>query len=160
MSRATVLIVADDEDVRGGLGRSLRKTHYRLLFADRPETALQVLASEAVDVVLSDYMMPGMTGLAFLKKVRDRYPDTVRIMLTGRANAELAMKLIGEGEIYRLLTKPVQRLELQVALHLACERLELERENRRLLALVRLHPELLRQLEEEGGRRRAGLGTA
>lgn len=154
MASATVLLVDDDENVRAGLAHSLRKSDYRLLFAESAEKAFDILQAEAVDVVMSDHMMPATTGAEFLKSVRDRWPDAVRIMLTGHASTEAAIQCINQGEIYRLLVKPVDKSELLVTLHLACEKLALERENRRLLALIRTHPELAQKLEEEQRTRR------
>jgi DNA-binding NtrC family response regulator len=154
MHRATVLIVDDDENVCLGLRHTLRAPEYRVLLADGPVSALRQLQTEPVDVVVSDHLMPGVTGLEFLKMVRDRYPDTIRIMLTGHADTETAVKAINEGEIYRFLIKPCQPTELKVTIYLACERLELERQNRRLLAVVRTNPELMKRIEEEEERHR------
>jgi DNA-binding NtrC family response regulator len=155
MEPVTVLIVDDDESARVGLGHALRGSGYRLLFADGPRAGLECMAAESVDVVISDHLMPGTTGLEFLSTVRDRYPDAVRIMLTGHADGETAIRAINQGEIYRFLHKPCDRTELRVTLHLACEKLALERENRRLLALIRTSPELQRRLDEETARRTA-----
>jgi two-component system NtrC family sensor kinase len=149
MPRATILVVDDEESVRIGLGHSLHSPHYRVLLAASPDEALAVLRREPVDVVISDHLMPGMTGVELLKIVRDRHPDVVRIMLTGHADMATAVKAINEGEIYRFLSKPCDRAELQVTVHLALEQLELARKNRRLLAVVRTRPDLVRALEEE-----------
>jgi DNA-binding NtrC family response regulator len=160
MDPLTVLIVDDDESARIGLGHALRGTGYRLLFADGPSAGLDRMASEQIDVVISDHLMPGMTGLEFLSVIRDRYPDAIRIMLTGHADIETAIRAINQGEIYRFLHKPCERTELRVTLHLAAEKMALERENRRLLALIRTSPELQRRLDEETARRAArGPGT-
>jgi len=148
-----ILFVDDDEALLEGLARTLRKLDYQLEFACGPAEALQLLASRPVDVVISDHLMPGMTGIEFLTLVHDRFPDTVRIMLTGHAETDLTIRAINHGEIYRFLTKPCDPVELQVTLHLACEKLALERENRRLLALVRSHPELAARLEAEAAER-------
>ena len=147
MASPTILIVDDEESVRVGLGHALRGAGYRLLFAPGPHAALQLLASESVDVVISDHLMPEMTGLDFLAVVRDRHPDTVRVMLTGHADADTAIQAINRDEVYRFLHKPCERDELRVTVHLALERRELERENRLLLALIRTSPDLERQLE-------------
>ncbi len=152
MARATVLIVDDDEGVRMGLGHSLHGDGYRLLFAASPAEALDLLRAGPVDVVISDHLMPGMTGLEFLKLVRDRHPDCVRIMLTGHADVEMAIQALNQGEIYRFLHKPCERTELQVTVHLACERLALERENRRLLSILRTHPDLMELVESQAPR--------
>jgi len=153
--RATVLIVDDEEDVRNSLGHALWKSDYRLCFAAGSVAALRTLGEEQVDVVISDNAMPGMSGLEFLKIVRDRYPQVVRIILSGHADMTTLLDAINQGELYRFLLKPCDRDELLVTLHLACERLELERENRYLLSLIRSHPDLVQQLEEEEIRRRA-----
>jgi DNA-binding NtrC family response regulator len=102
-----------------------------------------------VDLVLSDHLMPEMTGLEFLKLVRDRHPDSVRLMLTGHADMQTAIDAINHGEIYRFLTKPWDDTEIKVTLHLAFEQLDLERENRRLLATVRRQQGLLERIERE-----------
>ena len=156
MARATVLFVDDDQGVRSALGRSLRRSGYEFLLAEGPRAALDLLRQTRVDIIISDHLMPGMTGLEFLRLARDRCPDAVRIMLTGHADLETAIAAINEGEIYRFLTKPCDRVELQVTLHLACERLQLERENRHLLALIRTTPELASRVEKlESERSRA-----
>jgi len=149
MARATVLFVDDDQGVRNALGRTLRRTGYQLLLADAPRAALDLLQQTQVDIIISDHRMPGMTGLEFLRLARDRCPDAVRIMLTGHADLETSIAAITQGEIYRFLTKPWDDVELQVTLHLACEKFELERENRRLLAALRSHEELLARLVRE-----------
>ena len=94
MNRHTVLIVDDEENVRNALKRSLRKEPYELLTAAGPEEGLQLLKSHRVDVVLSDHLMPKMTGLQFLTLVRDRHPDVARLMLTGHADLETAIRQV------------------------------------------------------------------
>jgi two-component system, probable response regulator PhcQ len=148
MARHTVLFVDDDPNVLTGLRVALWQTDYITLLAENPTEALALLQQQAVDVIISDHMMPGMNGLEFLKLARDRRPDCVRIMLTGHADKEMAIEAINDGEIYRFLIKPIDRTELLVTLHLACEKLELERENRRLLALLRNNSELSTRLSE------------
>ena len=153
MARPKVLIVDDEENARVGLGHSLRGQGYELQFAESALAALELLKTTPFDVVISDQRMPGMTGLELLTLVRDRHPDTVRIMLTGETALETCVEAINRGEIYRFLQKPVDRVELRTAVFLACDRLALERRNRRLLALIRTSPELQRQLDEEDGAR-------
>jgi two-component system, probable response regulator PhcQ len=145
----SILIVDDEENVLKALRRSLRKEGYELHFASQPSEALEMLRNTRVDLVLSDHLMPNMTGLEFLKLVRDRHPDTLRIMLTGHADMQTAINAINQGEIYRFLTKPWDDTELKVTLYLAFEQLELERENRRLLATVRRQHELIKSIEQE-----------
>lgn len=144
-----ILIVDDEENVLKALRRSLRRENYELFFASQPAEALEVLKTTPVDLVLSDHLMPEMTGLELLKIVHDRYPDTMRIMLTGHADMQTAIEAINHGEIYRFLTKPWDDTDIKVTLYLAFEQLELQRENRRLLATVRRQHDLIASLEEE-----------
>ena len=139
MARATILMVDDEEPIRKALARSLRNCDYTLRLAASAQEGLSILQHEPVDIVISDQMMPKMTGLSFLEIVRDRHPEAIRIILTGYADTSTAVEAINEGEIYRFLTKPWDDVELQVTLHLACDRLELERKNRLLLAALRCH---------------------
>lgn len=158
----TVLVVDDEANVVSALRRTLRREGYTILSASEPAEALAILRETAVDVVLSDQLMPNMSGLDFLKEVRALHPDVVRIMLTGHAEVATAVEAINEGEIYRFLTKPWDDAELKVALHLAFDRIALERSNRRLLAalehqrrllarLERAHPGLRHLLRDESG---------
>lgn len=144
-----ILIVDDEENVRNALRRSLRKEGYQLHFASGPAEALIVLAELPIDLVMSDHMMPEMSGMEFLTLVRDRYPDVMRLMLTGQADMETAIRAINHGEIYRFLTKPWDDVELKVTLFMAFERQDLERENRRLLATIRRQQIFIVSIERE-----------
>ena len=142
-----ILIVDDEENVCHALRRSLRKEGYELFFGHEPAEGLEVLKKQPVDMVISDHLMPNMTGLEFLKIVRDRWPDVMRLMLTGHADMQTAIDAINQGNIYRFLTKPWDDTELKVTLFLAFEQQDLERENRRLLAMVRRQYDVIKKLE-------------
>jgi two-component system, probable response regulator PhcQ len=145
----TVLLVDDEENILSALQRTLRRENYSLVVAAEPAEALDILRGGQVDVVVSDHLMPNMSGLDFLKEARALYPDVVRIMLTGHAEMAIAMEAINEGEIFRFLTKPWEDAELKVALHLAFDKLNQERTNRRLLAAVHHQRALLDKLERQ-----------
>jgi two-component system probable response regulator PhcQ len=145
----TVLIVDDEENILSALQRTLRRENYTLLTAGEPAEAFTILQRGQVDVVVSDHLMPNMSGLEFLKEVRALHPDVVRIMLTGHAEVSTAMEAINEGEIYRFLSKPWDDAELKVALHLAFDRVALERSNRQLRAAVQHQRALLARLEQQ-----------
>ena len=147
-----ILIVDDEANIRHALKRSLRKEGYEMLFASEPDEALELLRTQEVDMVISDHLMPNMTGLDLLALVRDRRPDAIRIMLTGHAQMQTAIDAINRGNIRSFLTKPWDDTELKVTLYLAFEQLDVERENRRLLALLRTQ---LNSLEAEN----LGMGT-
>lgn len=142
-----ILVVDDEENVAKALLRTLKRDGHEVMTANAPSQALELLKHHQFDLILSDHLMPEMTGLEFLKLARDRQPDAVRMMLTGHADMETAIKAINHGEIYRFLTKPWDDTELKVTLFLAFEKLDLERQNRQLLATVRRQRDQFEALE-------------
>lgn len=146
-TKRTIMIVDDEENVCRALRRTLKQEGYNVIVANEPAHALELLKNTPVDMLIADHLMPNMTGLELLKIVRTRYPDCVRMMLTGHADMQTAIKAINHGEIYRFLTKPWDDTELKVIIHLAFEDLDLERENRRILAAARRQYDLLNALE-------------
>ena len=93
--------------------------------------------------------MPGMTGTQFLAVVRKDYPDTIRIILTGHASLESAMRAINEGEIYRFLTKPCNLVDLSVTIRQALEQKYLKNENIRLAKIVKQQSFSLGEIEKK-----------
>lgn len=150
-STATILCVDDEVNVQNALRRALRKEPYETLFASSGEEALSILAEHEVDIVISDHLMPGMTGLELVRKIAARWPHILRFILTGHADLDMAIEAINRGEVYRFLTKPWENVDLKVNLRLAVSRLELERENRRLLEMVRRQSRFIETLERTYG---------
>ena len=107
-----ILIVDDQPVVLDVLKKTLSRGPYTVKCAQSALEALQLMENEQVDVVISDERMPGMPGSEFLALVRQQFPKTVRIILTGHASLESAIRAINEGEIYRFLTKPCNYHEL------------------------------------------------
>ena len=143
----TILIVDDEPHVISALMRGMDEEPYLLTGASGGEEALQLMARQRFKVVISDERMPGMDGAEFLSLVKERYPETVRIMLTGHASVEATMRAVNRGEIYRFFTKPWNDTDLKLALRSALEKYDLEQENRRLLRTVRHQSHELRYLE-------------
>jgi two-component system, probable response regulator PhcQ len=132
-----ILLVDDEINVLSALKRALIEEPYEIHSATSGEQALEIMQTHAFKVVLSDERMIGMQGSEFLSLVRERYPDTVRILLTGHATLEAAVKAVNQGEIYRFFTKPWDDTEIKMAVRLAIEKYDLERENRRLLSTIK-----------------------
>ena len=103
---ATLLCVDDEANIVSALERLLRPHGYRVLRAQSGAEGLSILAQEAVDLVISDMRMPEMDGAQFLEQVRARWPECVRILLTGYADVDSTVAAINKGEIYRYLAKP------------------------------------------------------
>ena len=116
-----ILLVDDEPNITQALTKRLRHEDYEILSAPSAEEALQILAREPIDVVVADEQMPGMSGSELLAVVSREYPDTVRIILTGQANLEAAVRAINEGQIYRFLEKPCAAEELAAIIRQAVQ---------------------------------------
>lgn len=148
MRPATILCVDDEANILAALRRLFRPLGYRVLVAESGATALAVLEAEqgAVDLVISDMRMPVMDGARFLVEVRRRWPDIVRILLTGYADIESTIAAINDGQIYRYISKPWNDSEVMLTVREALERQSLLREKARLEALTARQNEELRVL--------------
>jgi CheY-like chemotaxis protein len=106
--RPRVLCVDDEPNVLDGFRRNLRGA-FEIVTAAGSVEALMTLAKEPpFEVVLSDLQMPGVDGISLLRRVRQQWPDTVRVLLTGNADLATASAAVNEGSVFRFLTKPCQ----------------------------------------------------
>ena len=115
----TLLIVDDDVNVLTSLHRLFRRDNYRVLTASTPAEGFELLALYRVQVILCDQRMPVMSGTEFLSKVKEMYPETIRIILSGYTGVESVLDSINRGAIYRFYTKPWDDLELRENVRLA-----------------------------------------
>lgn len=125
-----ILLVDDEPNVLKALQRVFRQEHYRVLLAQDSESALNILRNQPCQVVISDYMMPGMDGANLLKRIKSLYPETIRIMLTGHADTGAVMGAINEGAVYKFILKPWNDDDLRVTVALALEQFDLAKKNR------------------------------
>ncbi|HLO95881.1 MAG TPA: response regulator, partial [Burkholderiaceae bacterium] len=105
-STAVVLCVDDEPAILSSLRRLLRPKGYKVLLAEGGQAGLAMLAQEPVDLVVSDMRMPEMDGAQFLEQVRMRWPEVIRILLTGYADVSSTIAAINRGEIHRYISKP------------------------------------------------------
>ncbi|MGQ0711468.1 MAG: EAL domain-containing protein [Rhodoferax sp.] len=133
----TLLIVDDEPNVVSSLKRLFRGPSLVILTAHSGQAGLDVLANAKVDVILSDQRMPGMTGVEFLREAKKRFPDTIRIMLSGFTELQSVTDAINEGAIYRFLTKPWDDNQLREQVRQAFEHMELVEQNRQLDIKIR-----------------------
>src|SRR5512143_2381248 len=131
-----VLLVDDDELILKALSRILEEAGYQARCHQQPEAALAAIEAEAPAVVISDYTMPGMNGVAFLKAVRARYPEAVRILCTAAEDFRVALQAVNAGEVFRIISKPWHQQELLATISQAVDSSKLRRENERLTAEV------------------------
>ncbi len=115
----SILCVDDEPRVVDGLALHLRRD-YQVLIAHGGQSALQLLKEKgAPAVVVSDMRMPGMDGATLLKHVKNLYPETTRILLTGDTGRDAAVSAVNDGQIFRFLTKPCPPDQLRSAIDAA-----------------------------------------
>ena len=147
----TLLLVDDEESSLELLHGVLRSGGYRVLTARSAEQGLQRLAEEAVDVIVSDQRMPGMTGVEFLLRAKALYPHTLRLLLSGYADLQSVIDAVNEGAIYKFLTKPWDDAQLRAHVAEAFRQKGLADENRRLSEQVNRSNADLAQLNDQLG---------
>src|SRR5688572_20868616 len=125
--RGRILIVDDERDTAGVLAELLIRRGFVAEAASGAAECLQRIDGFSPDVVVTDVMMPGMSGLELCAMLRSSYPDVLSIVLTGRAGMESAIAAIRAGA-YDYISKPVAVSALEISLARALGHLELQRE--------------------------------
>jgi response regulator RpfG family c-di-GMP phosphodiesterase len=128
-----VLLVDDEESILNSLRRLLRGQPYDVLLATSGAQALEIMAQQPIALVMSDARMPNMDGATLLAHIHQRYPDTIRIMLTGYADPSAIIKAINEGQIHRYISKPWHDEEMLLTLRQSLAYRHSERERLRLV---------------------------
>ena len=124
-AKVRVLCVDDEPAILAGLARQLRQ-RFDVVTAVGGALGLEQLAAEApFGIVISDMRMPGMDGATFLTEVRSKYPDTVRMLLTGQADLQSTIAAVNHGSIFRFLSKPCAQETLFTALDAAARQYQL-----------------------------------
>jgi two-component system, probable response regulator PhcQ len=143
----SILLVDDEPHLTDALSRHFAKQRFRVLKANSAAEAYELLERHSVDVVVSDERMPGQSGSEFLAGVRRRFPNTVRIILSGQASLEAAVRAINEGEVYRFFLKPCNPTDLIFTIQQALAHKRLEQRSRQLLSEYRKQAALLEAVE-------------
>ena len=141
-SQHTVLCVDDEENILHALKRLLRREGYRLLTASSGAEGLKFFKEHDVHLVISDQRMPGMSGTDFLARVKENYPDSIRIVLTGFTEVDSITDSINMGHIYKFILKPWDDQNLKLEIRHGLEQYDLVQANKRL------HEKVLQQNEE------------
>lgn len=152
----TILLVDDETNILRALKRALKREDWNVITYDNPAQALEELALTPIDLVLSDYRMPQMTGVEFLSDFKAMQPDAIRLILSGQADLQGLLDAINAAEVYRFILKPWNDTDLIITLKNALDYQRLQRENRELADTVRnqsraIKAQLseLRRLEQE-----------
>jgi len=155
LGETRVLIVDDEQNILSSLRRLFRREHYDLVTASHAQEALRIMEEKPAHVVISDYRMPGMTGTQLLREVQVRWPDTVRVVLSGYSEVKAIIDAINEGAIYKFISKPWNDEEILLSVRRAVEQYTLTFENKRLAREIAQQNEQLRELNRRLDQRAA-----
>jgi two-component system NtrC family sensor kinase len=156
VSNIRVLCVDDDQGVVKSLRRLLQKIDVEVLTALSGDEGLRLLRDTGpAHVLIADYRMPGMNGVELLKEVGRRWPQTVRLMLSGHTDSSVFTAAVLDGRIFRFLTKPWNDDEVLAVVSHAVDRFWLLRENDLMKQELELKDAELRKLKKELGRPKA-----
>src|SRR2546430_7394577 len=130
------LVVDDEAPILHALQRTFEAAGYEVIACADPAQALDRLREKPFQVLSADYMMPGMTGAEFLAQAKSLQPETIRILLTAAHDFSAAVDAVNNGEIFRILAKPWNRVELLRTVRQAFDTYALREKNRQLTAIV------------------------
>ena len=131
MTTGRILVVDDEINIRGALVTLLEKKRYQVRGAGTGEEALEQLETGTADLVLTDLKMPGMGGMEFLRRLKQKWPDTEVLIMTAYGSIDTAIEAMRSGA-YDYLTKPIDRDRFPLAVEKALERHALAVENKQL----------------------------
>jgi EAL domain-containing protein (putative c-di-GMP-specific phosphodiesterase class I)/FixJ family two-component response regulator len=167
LGQRTLLLLDDEENILTALTRLLRRDGYKILKATSAAVAFDLLAEHPVGVIVSDQRMPEMSGTEFLRRVKQIYPGTVRLVLSGYTDLKSVTDAINEGAVYKFLTKPWDDDLLRANIQEAFQRYELAQDNQRLSdemasineELNRAKRELEKRVEQKTSEARHNVGV-
>ncbi|MCX2480328.1 response regulator [Pedobacter sp. MC2016-15] len=119
--KITILYVDDEENNLFSFKATFR-IKYQVLIAISGEEALKILEAKKVHVIITDQRMPEMTGVDFLEKVLEKFPDPMRILLTGYADMNAVVDAVNKGKIFHYLAKPWNEEELDMTIKRAYDK--------------------------------------
>ena len=132
IEKPKIMFVDDEQNILNAIKRLMRKEGYEVFTTIEPSEALGWAQEHTFALIVSDQRMPIMEGTELLSLIREVAPETVRVILTGYADIEAAIKAINNGAVYRFLTKPWEDQDLKVAIRQAVDQYMLVSENKRL----------------------------
>lgn len=132
VSERLIYLIDDDSNILSSLKRLLKSKEYSVFTFTNGNLGLKALEDNDVAILVTDYNMPEISGIEVLKKAREISPDTIRVMITGALDIELALDAISHGEVYRIIQKPWNDLEFMLTIEQCFEKYNLIQENYKL----------------------------
>lgn len=150
MDKHTILLVDDEKNILNSMTRLLQSDDREIVTAENSHEALEKLKSiGGADLVISDNRLPDFSGIDFLIKVKQLYPDTIRILITGYPDLESVIHAINKGQVYRFITKPWDNEEIKIIVKQALDFYDVLRDNRSLLRIARQQADLLKSVKQK-----------
>lgn len=144
-----VIFLDDEESILHSIRRTFINESFGVAVTTSPDEALAIMEKENIKVIFSDHRMPQITGVQFLQKVKELFPDVMRILFTGYAEFSAAEEAINVGGVYRFISKPWETDELKATVHQAIHHFDLVIENRSLFEGARQKNEELEILNRK-----------
>lgn len=148
-SEVKILCVDDEPNILSALRRTLTSFGYKVISAKSGQEGLKLLQRESVQLVISDMRMPGMDGVSFLEYVSVRWPDTVRVLLTGYSSLDSTIDAVNRGHVYCYIAKPWDDDDLKVTVSQALHHYDVVMENKRLADQVRAQQDQMLEQQRE-----------
>ncbi|MFC1592407.1 response regulator [Candidatus Omnitrophota bacterium] len=150
MAKHSILILDDEENILHSLTRLLRGEEREIFTAGTAAEAWAKLKEVGgADLVISDNRLPDISGIDFLVKVRQLFPDSIRILVTGYPGLDSAIEAINKGQVYRYIPKPWENEELKLTVKQALDYYDVMRDNRVLLRIARKQAQVLREMQKK-----------
>jgi CheY-like chemotaxis protein len=144
----SILCVDDEENILNTMKRVFRREGYRIFTTSSTAEAFSILEHHPIQLIISDQRMPQMTGTEFLSIIKDRYPEIIRIILTGYTDVDSITEAVNKGLIYKFLLKPWNDEDLRLDIRQAIDQYELIQANRMLHNRILEQNEQLRLVNE------------
>ena len=130
------ILYVDDEENNLFSFKAVFRVKYQVYTAISGDEALKILAEKPIEIIITDQRMPNMTGVEFLEKVIEKFPDPMRLLLTGYADMNAVVDAVNKGKIFHYLSKPWNEEELDMTIKRAYEaylqKEKLKEENKQL----------------------------
>jgi DNA-binding NtrC family response regulator len=148
MQNYTVLFVDDEPGIVNAMKRLFRGSQFDIVTAQSGAEALEIFGQRDVQVLVTDNLMPEMSGVELVKRVKKCSPRTVRILLSGHSDMESVLEALNDGEVFRFVLKPWVDLDLKATVHLALAHYRLAEQNQELRSRQTHLEDLIEALKE------------
>ena len=126
------ILYVDDEPANLRSFKSVLRRDYHILIAESAAEGMEILSKEKIHIIITDQIMPNMTGIEFLESIKEVYPDPIRILLTGYSDIQAVINAINRGGVYRYMAKPWMEDEMRQIIESTYEVYFLREKNKKL----------------------------